>query len=162
MCNHKTPPWAQSCGRDRQDAESLHSIVKSIVSVAFLRLEVIVACAHSSCQASLSTAMVWSKLSQTEIDLAKRWHIEDGESVGVIAKRLGRDFSTMSRLLVQRKTRKAQGRPQTLTTGKVDQLEKKVGGELPSAWRHGRHVAPCQRMRRHARIRSSGAHAAQQ
>ena len=70
--------------------------------------------------------MAWSKLSKTEIDLAKKWYIEDGESVGVIATRLGRDFSTMSRLLVQRQKRKADGRPQVLSIGKVDQLEKKL------------------------------------
>ena len=70
--------------------------------------------------------MAWSKLSQTEIALAKKWYVENGEPVAAIAKRLGRDFSTMSRLLAQRKKRKADGRPQMLSIGKVDKLEEKL------------------------------------
>ena len=100
--------------------------------------------------------MAWSKLSETEIVLARRWYIDNGEPISVIAERFGRDFSTMARLLVQRKKRKVQGRLQTLSSAKVDLLEKKVEarcGPVRSVvaltpW----HLSPAS----HVRMRSSG------
>ena len=72
-------------------------------------------------------------MNPTEVHLAKKWYVEDGESTATIAERLGRDQSTITRLLVQRKVRKAQGRPPVLTTVVVDRLEKRLNDMIIKA-----------------------------
>lgn len=70
--------------------------------------------------------MTWSKLSDTEIALAKKWYVEEDLSAAKIAQRLGRTASTISRLLIQKVARKQQGRKPILSTAMVDKLEAKL------------------------------------
>lgn len=77
--------------------------------------------------------MAWSKMSDAEVKLARKWYVEDDESTATIAERLGRNQSTLTRLLVQRKARKVQGRPPALTTVAVDRLEKRLSGMIMKA-----------------------------
>ena len=73
-----------------------------------------------------SAAMVaWVKLTDTEVTLAKKWYI-DGETTAEIGERLGRNQSTITRLLVKRVARKKQGRKAALDTTAVDKLEAKL------------------------------------
>ena len=65
-------------------------------------------------------------MTDTEIKLAKKWYIEDNEGTATIAKRLGRDRSTITRLVIKRLARRAQGRPQALTSAVLDRLEKRL------------------------------------
>ena len=46
--------------------------------------------------------MAWSKLTDTEIKLARKWYVEDNEAAATIAERLGRDRSTITRLVIRR------------------------------------------------------------
>ena len=78
-------------------------------------------------------SMAWSKMNETELHLAKKWYMEDGESTATIAERLGRDQSTITRLLVKRKARKSQGRPPVLTAAVVDNLEKRLNDMVVKA-----------------------------
>ena len=48
-------------------------------------------------------------MSAEEIRMAQKWYIEDEESPKEIAERLGRDKSTITRLLVKRAPRKQRG-----------------------------------------------------
>ena len=77
--------------------------------------------------------MVWTKMADSEVKLARRWFVEDGESTGEIARRLGRDRSTVTRLLVKRLPRKVQGRKRVLTPAAVDKLEKKLATMIEKA-----------------------------
>ena len=52
----------------------------------------------------------------------ERW----GEKPSEIAQRLGRDKNTITRLLIKRRPRNAQGRKRLLTAAAVDKLEKKL------------------------------------
>ena len=70
--------------------------------------------------------MAWSKVSPTEVHLAKKWHVEDDESTATIAEHLGRDQPTITRLLLKRKVSKAQGRPPVLTAAVVDRMENRL------------------------------------
>jgi len=45
--------------------------------------------------------MKWSKLSETEISLAKKWYLEENLSAAKIAQRLDRSASTISRLVLK-------------------------------------------------------------
>ena len=63
-------------------------------------------------------------MSAAEIALAKKWYVEDSESPREIARRLGRSKSTLTRLLIQRKVRKRQGRKMTLDSAAVGKLQK--------------------------------------
>lgn len=72
-------------------------------------------------------------MSDTELKLAKKLYIEDGESTATIAERLGRDQSTITRLLVKRQVRKVQGRPQALTSAAVDRLETRMSDMVAKA-----------------------------
>ena len=49
--------------------------------------------------------MKWSKLSETEISLAKKWYLEEDLSAAKIAQRLDRSASTISRLVTQKVVR---------------------------------------------------------
>ena len=59
---------------------------------------------------------------QDEIRLAKMWHEEDDMAPSDIAQLLRRDKSTMTRLLVQRRERKTDGRPKLLDSAKIDEV----------------------------------------
>ncbi len=50
-------------------------------------------------------AMVGQRLSKEELRLEKKWYLEDSRSPREITERLGRDKSTMTRLLVKRVAR---------------------------------------------------------
>ena len=88
-----------------------------------------------SIQSSLSALciMVWTKLSETEMTLAKKWHLEENLSAVQVAKRLGRSPSIISRLVIKRRPRKVQGRKPLLTKGMVDKLEAKVEAMIQKA-----------------------------
>ena len=86
-----------------------------------------------SCPSRSVCSMAWSKMNGTELHLAKKWCVEDGESTATIAERLGRDQSTITRLLVKRKARKSQGRPPVLTAAVVDNLEKRLNDMVVKA-----------------------------
>ena len=64
----------------------------------------------------------YRKLVQDEIRLAKMWHEEDDMPPSDIAQLLRRDKSTMTRLLVQRRERKKDGRPKLLDSAKIDEV----------------------------------------
>ena len=49
--------------------------------------------------------MVGQRLSKEELRLEKKWYLEDSRSPREITERLGRDKSTMTRLLVKRVAR---------------------------------------------------------
>ena len=70
--------------------------------------------------------MVWKKLSETEVTLSKRWHLEEGLSAVQIAMRLGRSPSTISRLVLKRMHLKVQGHKPLLSKCKVDNLVAKA------------------------------------
>ena len=79
--------------------------------------------------------MTWKKMNETEIKLAKQWYV-DGVATAEIAHRLERDQSTITRLLIQRRPRKPQGRKKALTTqmmdkavAKLDKMIEKADGE---------------------------------
>ena len=77
--------------------------------------------------------MAWSKMSVTEIALAKKWYIEDGETTAEIAQRLGRDQSSITRLLVKRRPRKTQGRKKALSSAQIDKMEAKLEAMIAKA-----------------------------
>jgi transposase len=64
----------------------------------------------------------WTKMSDEEIRLAKKWYEEDNLAPSDIADRLGRNKSNVTRLLVLQAPRKKQGAPKKLTKAKVDFL----------------------------------------
>ena len=68
----------------------------------------------------------WTKLTEEEIRLARKWYSDEQLSPSTIAQRLGRDRSVMTRLLVKKVTRKRQGRPRVLTEAQVDFLERRL------------------------------------
>ena len=65
-------------------------------------------------------------MAPAEMMLAKKWYAEEGLGSVKIAQRLGRDPSTISRLLVKKKPRKPQGRKPLLSAHTVDKLEAKL------------------------------------
>ena len=69
--------------------------------------------------ASLGQPMAWSKMSQTELRVAKKRYVEDGETTAAMAERLGWDQTTVTRWLVKRKVGKTQGRPRLSQIGTI-------------------------------------------
>ena len=92
-------------------------------------------------------------MAQTEISLAKKWYVEDNQSTGEIAKRLGRDPSTISRLVVKRVPRKVQGRKRLLPSVAVDKLQAKLDGMILKA--DGQHEVTVGMLKRSARCKAS-------
>ena len=74
----------------------------------------------------------WKKMNDTEIKLAKQWYV-DGETTAEIAERLGRNQSSITRLLVKRVPRKKQGRKGILDSVAVDKLEAKLRSMVEKA-----------------------------
>jgi len=72
-------------------------------------------------------------MTPTEIALAKAWYVQDGESPREIARRLGRDTSTITRLVIKRLPRKTQGRKQILTPTAIDKLQNKLESMITKA-----------------------------
>ena len=97
--------------------------------------------------------MVWRKLSEEELRLARTWYAVDGESPREIARRLGRDKSTLTRLLVKRTPRKSQGRRSVLSTGQVDRIEAKLREKVAKA--AGRYEVTVSMVRKAARVKAS-------
>ena len=77
--------------------------------------------------------MKWAKMTPTEISLAKKWYVEENLSAVKIAKRLGRDPSTVSRLVVKRVPRRKQGRSPLLSPSTIDKLEAKLEAMIQKA-----------------------------
>ena len=77
--------------------------------------------------------MAWKKMCDTEITLAKRWFLQDSETITEIAKRLRRDTSIITRLLIKRAPRKAQGRKKAFTDAAVDKLQAKLEALIKKA-----------------------------
>ena len=71
-------------------------------------------------------------MNETEIKLAKQWHL-DSVATAEIARRLGRDQSTITRLLIQRRPRKAQGRKKVLTDKVMDRAVAKLDAMIEKA-----------------------------
>ena len=67
----------------------------------------------------------WTKMSEEQRELARDWYSR-GKKPSEIAELLGRDTSTMTRLLCMQKEPKKQGRPKALTTAQVDLLERRL------------------------------------
>ncbi|CAE7522337.1 F52C9.6 [Symbiodinium sp. CCMP2592] len=67
----------------------------------------------------------WTKMSEEQRELARDWYSR-GKKPSEIAELLGRDTSTMTRLLCMQKQPKKQGRPKALTTAQVDLLERRL------------------------------------
>ena len=74
----------------------------------------------------------WTKLTSEEIRLATKWWEEQLEP-SEIAERLGRDKSTITRLLVAQVERRKQGRPKALTEAQVDFLVRRLDQLIVSA-----------------------------
>ena len=68
----------------------------------------------------------WTKMTDVEIRLAKAWYNDDQLPPSQIAKRLGRNKSSLTRLLVKQTKRKPQGRRRALSKARVDVLEKRL------------------------------------
>ena len=97
--------------------------------------------------------MTWSKMCEKEVSLAKKWYVEDGESSATIAQRLGRNQSTITRLVVQRKKRRTQGRPPALTVAAVDRLEKRLDDMIIKA--DGQYEVTVSMLKRSARCEAT-------
>ena len=95
----------------------------------------------------------WTKMTTAEIALAKKWHVVDGESPREIAIRLGRNKSTLTRLLVQRKARKRPGRKEMLGAAAVDKLQNKLEGMIVKA--DSKYEVTVSMLKRSARCKAS-------
>ena len=65
--------------------------------------------------------------------VARKWYEKEKLKPSVIAKRLGRDKSAMTRLLVKQTPRKKQGRKQLLSKADVDVLERRLDEMIVAA-----------------------------
>ena len=65
-------------------------------------------------------------MSPEEQHLASKWYCEQGKSLSAIAGLLGRDKSTLNRLLVKQVSRKKQGRPSVLSEADIDFLQRRL------------------------------------
>ena len=68
----------------------------------------------------------WKKLSSEELRLAKKWYFDENKKPADIAGLLGRDKSTLTRILVKQVPRKKQGRPRVLSEADIDFLERRL------------------------------------
>ena len=95
----------------------------------------------------------WKKLSSEEQRLATKWYCTDGKSPSEIAGLLGRDKSTLTRLLVKQTTRKKQGRPPVLTEADIDFLERRLHDLIVKSM--GRYHVTASMVKRSARSKAS-------
>ncbi len=75
----------------------------------------------------------WTKMTPTEMRLAKTWFEKNKLAPSEIAARLGRDKSVMTRLLVKQVPRKKQGRNAKLSKADVDALERRLDDMIVAA-----------------------------
>ena len=94
----------------------------------------------------------WKKMTETEVNLAKKWYV-DGETTSEIAERLGRNRSSITRLLVKRVPRKKQGRKVVLNTAAVDKLEAKLQSRIQKA--DGKYEVTVAALKRASRSKAS-------
>jgi len=97
--------------------------------------------------------MPGTRLSSEEIRLAKQWYVEDEETPAIIAERLGRDKSTLTRLLIKRAPRTAPGRKPLLTEAQKDRLEKKLKSMILKA--DGAHEVTVEMLQKSSRCKAS-------
>ena len=91
-------------------------------------------------------------MTDAEVALAKQWHVT-GETTAEIADRLGRNQSSITRLLVKRVPRKKQGRKALLHTAAVDKLEAKFESMVQKA--EGKYEVTVSALRRASRTKAS-------
>ena len=95
----------------------------------------------------------WKKLSEDEVRLAKQWHEKDKIAPAEIAKRLGRNKSSITRLVAQQLPRKPQGAPRKLTEAKVDFLVKRLDELVVKA--DCKYTVTTEMLKRNARVQAS-------
>ena len=84
--------------------------------------------------------------------MAKRWYLEDGERPSESARRLGRDKSTLTRLLVQRRPLLPPGRKAILTEAAVGKLEQRLEAMIRKA--DGKYEVTAAALKRPARCKA--------
>ena len=100
-----------------------------------------------------SMGKAWKKLSSDEVRLARAWYTCEGLSPSAIAKRLRRNKSTMTRLLVKRHAVKVQGRPRALSAKQVATLVRKLEQLVAKA--AGKYQVTVKVLRRSSRCKAS-------
>jgi IS30 family transposase len=85
--------------------------------------------------------------------LARRWFVEDGVAPSEIADLLGRDKSTITRLLVKRRVLKKQGRAPALTEDQKKGLVDRVRAMVEKA--DGKHHVTIAMVKTAARCKAS-------
>ena len=91
-------------------------------------------------------------MSEDERKLAKKWYSQ-GKKPSEIGNLLGRDTSSVTRLLCLQKPVKKQGRPCSLTTAQVDFLEKKLDQMIVAA--NGQRTVTVQDLKKAAKSKAS-------
>ena len=117
------------------------------------QLESIIAPKGALLSGVCSMAVRWQKLSPEEIRLAKKWYEDDGLKPSVVASRLGRSKSTLTRLLVKQVARKQQGRPPLLSKAQVDFLQRRLHDMIVQA--NAEHRVTVAMLRKSAKIKAS-------
>lgn len=92
-------------------------------------------------------------MSQEEMRLARRWYVEEELAPSDIARRLGRNKSTLTRLLVKRVARKTLGRKRALSAGVVDRLTRTLARLQQQA--DGRYEVTVAMLKKSARVQAS-------
>lgn len=94
----------------------------------------------------------FTKMSTEEIRLAKQWYAE-GVGPPEIASRLGRDRTTMTRLLVQQIARRPLGRRAALTKAKIDFLVRRLDELVRRS--QNRYTVTVSMLKRSTRVKAS-------
>ena len=104
------------------------------------------------CDAGCAIMPAWKKMTDVEVKMAKQWYV-DGESTAEIAERLGRNQSSITRLLIKRLPRKKQGRKAVLDKSAVDKLEAKLQTMVEKA--DGKYEVTIAALKRASRTKAS-------
>ena len=91
-------------------------------------------------------------MSADERKWAKNWYSQ-GNQPSEIASMLGRDTSSITRLLCVQRPVKKQGRPSALTKAQIDFLERKLDQMIVKA--DGRHTVTVEMLQKAAKIHAS-------
>ncbi|CAE7255135.1 F52C9.6 [Symbiodinium natans] len=94
----------------------------------------------------------WVKMTASERELAQRWYSE-GKPPSAIAELLGRDSSTLTRLLCMQKVAQKQGRPAALTNAQVDMLERRLDELIVKA--DGQSTITVDKLRKATKVKAS-------
>ncbi|CAE7464528.1 unnamed protein product [Symbiodinium natans] len=94
----------------------------------------------------------WTKMSENERGLAKKWYSQ-GKKPSEIGELLGRDTSSVTRLLCLQKPVLKQGRPCSLTMAQVDFLEKKLDDMIVKA--NGQRTVTVQDLKKTTKTKAS-------